>query len=82
MVPKLRCFSVKKIDLFGSSRNETDVTSLVEGEPLRSLLSAPSDYVERLPAETEKAFALARGGAELFGARFLERLTKEYAVGR
>jgi|HubBroStandDraft_1064217.scaffolds.fasta_scaffold52519_3 hypothetical protein len=83
MVPRLRCFSVRKIDSIGSgSRNETEVTSLVEGEPPRSLLSAPGDYLERTPAEAEKAFALARGGAELFGARYLARLTKEYAVGR
>jgi len=82
MAPKFRCFFLKTILSVHSSHNETVVTSLVEGEPPRSLLSAPDDYVERAPAEVEKAFALARGGAELFGARQLERLKARYAVGR
>jgi len=46
MIPSLRCFSVKEIDRFSDGcRNEFEATSLIEGEPSRSLLSAPSDYV-------------------------------------
>ena len=82
MITKLKCFSVKDVDVFGDSRDETLVTSLVEGEPSRSVLSAPGDYTERPPADAAKAYALASGGDQLFHPRLLDRLTKEYKVGR
>ncbi len=83
LIPKLRCFAVKEIDRFSDGGwNEFETISLIEGEPSRSLLSAPSDYVERSPAEAVKAFAVVRGGEELFESRQLAVLTKAYAAGR
>ena len=82
MIRDLRCFSVKRIDVAGPSKNEHLVTSLVLGEPPRSLLSAPDGYVERSPAETMKAYALARGGDQIFSAGLLKRLTEDYNKGK
>ena len=81
MIPRLKCFSVKDVDVSGESKNERVVTSLVEGEPSRELLAAPAGYAERAPAEVARAYALASGGDQLFVPRLLERLTKEYAAG-
>ena len=82
MVLKLKCFSVKDIDVSGDSRDETLVTSLSEGEQPRSVLSPPGDYAERAPGEVAKAYALASGGAQIFRPRLLARLAKEYKAGR
>lgn len=78
MIRDLRCFSVKEIDIAGASRDETIVTSLALGEPPRSVLSAPEDFVERSPFEVAKAYALATGGSQLFSAQALKKLTREY----
>ena len=42
MIPRLKCFSVKDVDVSGESKNERVVTSLVEGEPSRELLAGGS----------------------------------------
>jgi hypothetical protein len=82
MIPQLRCFSVKETDVFGPSRDELIVTSLVVGEPPRSALSAPEGYTERSPAELVKEYAIANGGEQLFDARGLKKFTQDYEAGR
>lgn len=82
MIPQLRCFSVKETDVFGPSKDELLVTSLVVGEPPRSALSAPEGYTERSPAELVKEYAIANSGAQLFGARILKKLTQDYEAGQ
>jgi hypothetical protein len=81
MIRELRCFSVKEIDVAGAAKNEHETMSLVLGEPPRSVLSAPAGYVERSPAEAAKAYAMAKGGDQLFGGA-LSKLTKDYNRGR
>jgi hypothetical protein len=82
MIRELRCFSVKEIDVSGPSKNEHLATSLVVGEPLRSVLSAPEGYVERSPTETVKAYALAKGGDPLFSGGLLKKLNADYERGK
>lgn len=82
MIRDLRCFSVKEVDVSGSSKNEHLVTSLVLGEPPSSVLSAPEGYVERSPIETVKAYALVKGGDQLFSGGLLQKLTHDYERGK
>lgn len=83
MIPELECFTVKETtDAVSGARDETEVSSLREGDPPEQYRFPSSGLTERAPAEVERLHADVSGGDGFLGGRFARRLSDEYSKRR